>query len=131
MVKEWKIGKHEAVYNEEHNVLIVNVKNDFEAKDVEDYIRVSGEAFPGMTSGRNMMIVFEGSSRGPMMTKDARDSLKRKFQEAGDMGGDKIAIIGASPGIRMISKVIVKVTGSANTKFFKSEREAFQWFKEK
>jgi hypothetical protein len=46
------------------------------------------------------------------------------------MGGDRIAITGASPGIRMILKVIVKVTGGANTRFFKSKEEAFKWFKE-
>ena len=130
MSKEWKIGKHRAVLDEENNALVVNIEDDFESEDVEDYIDVVNEAFPGVVSGRHVIILFSKGSKGGIMTKEAREALKKKFEENKGANKDRIAIVGASPAVRMISKVIIKVTGSVSTKFFKTKEEAFQWFKE-
>ncbi|MBD3286652.1 STAS/SEC14 domain-containing protein, partial [candidate division WOR-3 bacterium] len=43
---------------------------------------------------------------------------------------DKVAVVGASPGARMIAKVALAITGvSKISRFFKTEDEALAWLK--
>ena len=130
MVKEWKIGKHHAVFDEEKNVFIMDLNGDFEGDDVVHYARVTTEAFAGMEKDRNILIDLSNSSSG-MMSKDTRESLKREFEKVGKTVGDHIAVVGASPSIRMLSKVIIKVvSGGESTRLFKTREEAYKWFRE-
>ena len=130
MTKEWEIGEHKAEFDEEYRALVVTTAGLFKAENVAEFMKVLSEAYEGLDSGRNMLFDVTYSS-SKMMDKEARDALMEEFSKFGNDGTDKVAVVGATPSVRMLSKVMMKVIGGAeSTRFFKTREDALKWFKE-
>ena len=130
MVKEWKFRKHNAFFDEENNALILTPTDYFVVDDVPDFMRVLNEAFVGIDRGRNLIIDLSDYPSS-ILAKEVRNALTDEFSKFFDPGSDKVAAVGASPAIRMMSKVMMKmIGGDENTRIFKTREQAFAWFKE-
>jgi hypothetical protein len=86
------------------------------------------DAFKGMKSGRNALVLFNESMSIMNMPKESRKALKEEFMAQSDPGVDKYAVVGASPGIRMLAKMVIRLSGVKDAAFFKTEEEALEWF---
>jgi hypothetical protein len=130
MRREWNIGEHKAWFDENKSVLYLKIVKEFERNEAKKLKHVMAEAFDGMTSGRNALIILNESVSIMKMTKENRDALKEEFMAQGNTGVDKYAIVGASPSLRMLAKMIMRLSGVKDSAFFKTEEEALKWFSE-
>ncbi|MBD3284762.1 hypothetical protein GF359_00335 [candidate division WOR-3 bacterium] len=125
MAKRRKIVKFKVWHDEKNNVLRYDQNESLKANDIRKVTPLI-EKLAIQTGLRCILIDL---SKGPAATldKEARKALKDAAMP--DMF-EKIAIYGANPAMRMIAKIIFKITGSSeSTRFYKSEEEAIAWLK--
>ncbi len=117
--------KYKVWHDETHNVIRFS---QTQSLDVDDIRKVS-LLIENLASETGIKCMLIDLSQGPSATldKQARQALK---ESAMPDVFDRIAIFGANPAMRMIAKVIFKITGSSDsTQFFKTEAQALVWLK--
>ncbi|MBN2379328.1 STAS/SEC14 domain-containing protein [candidate division WOR-3 bacterium] len=113
-------------FNEEHGILYVKTYKTIDAEDIHQLIHQVEKAF----EGRPRRYILGDLSENPSdpLTKEARQAFK---EYSDSITYDRIAVIGVNPFTRMVVKIAIKIIGqSEKTRFFKSEEEALNWFKE-
>jgi hypothetical protein len=129
MKREWEFGEHKAWFDDEQNIFYLKIETEFDRPAAQRLKNVMAEAFQGMSSGRNAVILLNESLSIMDMTKESRNALKDEFMAQSDPGVDKYAIVGASPALRMLAKMIIRLSGTKDAAFFKTKEEALEWFK--
>jgi hypothetical protein len=81
-----------------------------------------------LADAKNRYLIADMSeASGKVIEKEARQVIKSRSDE---IPLDKFAVIGASPSVRMIAKIVLSLLGrSDSSKFFKTEGEALAWLK--
>lgn len=118
--------KYKVSYDEDNDLLRVKT---FEGLTKEDYGKLIDEIEATLPGKKPHFALGDLSAGHPpgILDKEVRQIFKDR---ASSLEFDKIAIISASPSIRMISKIVFKVIGrSQNARFFKTEEEALTWRK--
>ena len=112
-------------YSEEKGALCINILHTLEADDVHEIVPLIETELEGK-SNRHLLFDMSGTP-SDSVSKEARQA----FRENADLTNyDKVAIVGASPGARMIAKVALTIAGvSKISRFFKTEDEALYWLK--
>jgi hypothetical protein len=119
--------RYEIWYDEDNDLLRVKT---FEGLTKEDYGKLIDEIEATLAGKKPHFALGDLSAGHPpgILDKEVRQIFKDR---ASSLEFDKIAIISASPSIRMISKIVFKVIGrSQSARFFKTEEEALTWLKE-
>jgi len=130
-MQEWKIGDHKARFDNKEGIMYLHIGGEgYTAENNREFQKISEEVFAGMEDNRNVMVILENSDSIHSMTKDARKEMMDDMKKTGGMKADKTAIIGASPSVRMFTKVLLKISGVKNNKFFATQDEAKAWFNE-
>jgi len=116
--------KYELAYLDEHDVIFLKMLDNLEPDEVRNLMKVMGADFKKTNCRR---ILCDISHSGVSISKEAR----RAFREtSGLVDYEKIAMIGGTPPMRMMAKVILAITGTSDkTKFFKVKEEALTWLK--
>jgi len=105
-----RIDTYEKLTKDDYQAMIDEIESTLDGKDIK---KVLGDMSSGHAPGT--------------LDKEARQLFK---EHASALEFDKIALIGATPSIRMISKIVFFVIGrTENAKFFKTEEEAINWLK--
>lgn len=128
MSKEWNIGQHKGWYDEQKKVFYLKIKKDFVGSDARELRMVLAEVFEGQTEGRHTLIILDHTMSVMKMGKEGRDALKKEFMNPEFPTVDKYAVVGASPSLRMLAKMLMRLSGVKNNAFFKTEDEALAWF---
>jgi len=133
LTKEWKFGKQKAWLNEDNRIVYMAITGDL---TVEEALRMSSiyyEIHKDIIGGGNetllSMMVYEGKVN---ISNEARKALKDEMskREEETRLKVKIAIVGATPGMRMMAKIYLKLSGQKDAGFFNTEEEAEKWLKE-
>jgi len=120
--------KYELSYNEEEDILHLKIMGVMESEDIRELMPRLQKMFEG--KARRYAIVDMSESvqlDSKIMTKEMRETYK----EMGNlMDADKSVIIGATPVLRMIARIVIAITGKAKTtQFFKTKEEGLAWLK--
>jgi hypothetical protein len=118
--------RHEIFYDEEFcgaHIVHYDTVNADDARQIVD-------AVAQLLKGKEHRYMLDDITRVSMADLDKE--TRKEFAKAGDkIQLEKIAMFGADPMTRMMSKVIVVLSGDAKrTKFFKTKEEAVAWLKE-
>lgn len=118
--------KYKTWFDNEKDVLYVQVFDKLGKEDAHGIINDVNKALEGRSHKPSIVDLTQGT---PSVDKEAREAFKEiAIPEA--FTSEKVAVFGASPGVRMIAKVLLTVTGfSKRTRFFKTEDEALRWLK--
>jgi hypothetical protein len=125
MNKEWDIGKHKVWFDEEKKVLYYTINGNYCGSEHREFLKLYPKAFEGI----NGKFALVNLTNATPLSKETRRSMKEEEEKISE-GTDKMAFIGASPAIRMIAKIVMKLSKNKNVAFFRSEKEALDWFKE-
>jgi hypothetical protein len=128
MTNEWRVGNNKAWYDTARNCLVLDMVEDFEAKDVGEWTNVLKSALADKTDGR-FVVIDVSQSRSLSMSAETRKALQDDSANLSDFM-DKTAVVGASPAVRMMAKIIIRLQGNGKTKFFSDIDAALAWFKE-
>ncbi|MBN2379307.1 STAS/SEC14 domain-containing protein [candidate division WOR-3 bacterium] len=117
--------RHEIFYNTEFEAAYIVHYDRVNADDARQIIDSVAE----LLEGKKHRYMVDDISRVSMTKLDKE--TRAVFAKAGEkIQLEKIAMIGADPMTRMMSKVVVALTGEAKrTKFFRTEQEALAWLK--
>lgn len=118
--------RHKIFYDEECGAAHIVHFDQVNADDARQII----DAVAQLLEGKPHRYMMDDISRVSMAKIDKE--TRKEFAKAGDkIQLEKIAMVGADPMTRMMSKVVVTLSGDAKrSKFFKTEAEAVAWFKE-
>jgi tRNA threonylcarbamoyladenosine modification (KEOPS) complex Pcc1 subunit len=97
----------------------------------EEYTRINRELLANISpEKRRFQLVDLTASTTMKIDRKTRKEITAEI-EATDVAGTKTAIVGASPMVRMMTKVILAMRKEkdAETRFFKNEDEALTWLK--
>lgn len=121
--------KHEVCFNEEQDVLYVRFIGELEK---QGYYEIVNHVSSLPEEKRSRIIVDISAANAQIWDRKVRQMFA---EESRKIPGDRIAIIGASPTLRMMAQMIIasakKTTTGTEYKFFKTEEEAIVWLKEK
>jgi hypothetical protein len=120
--------KYVLSYNDKEDILYLKILSVMEIEDIRELMPRFQKMFEGRARRYALVDMSESVQLGSdVMTKEMREAYK----ELGDlMNADKAAIVGATPVLRMIAKIVIAVTRRAKTtRFFKTEGEALRWLK--
>jgi hypothetical protein len=121
--------KHEVCFNEEQDVLYVRFIGELEKQGYYEIVN-HVSSLPG--EKRSRIIVDISAANAQIWDRKVRQMFA---EESRNIPGDRIAIIGASPTLRMMAQMIIasakKTTTGTEYKFSKTEEEAIVWLKEK
>jgi len=128
MTDTWMIGTHKVEYDNDHNTVILYVGNEnFTENDVKAFHDVYSEIYKDKDSGRNLMVILDDVGTRDAMSKESRKTMQDGFKKY-KIEMDKTAIVGASPGIRMIAKIVMKMSRVKDSRFCNTKKEAYEWF---
>ena len=118
--------KYKIWYDEENGVLRVDIYDRFDSEAASGFLNFIRENFE--SEKHRYSLIYMGERAQPLPDKETRRTIREK---AGLVNWDKIAILGAKPGLRIFSKILVAALGkSENTKFLATEEEALVWLKD-
>ena len=115
-------------YDEHNGVLILKIREVLDAEGLEKMVPEFEKLLEGKPR-RYVLVDMSESSQFNVrnMTKEMRDSYKELINK---MGAAKTAIYGASPALRMVSRIATAVSGTSDTTHFcKTKEEALAWLK--
>jgi hypothetical protein len=124
MIKEWKIGNHKAWFDDDKEVLYYSINGEYSGLEHREFLKLYPIAFKGV----NGKFAIVDLSKATPLNKKTRQAMKEEEEKVTE-GTDKMAFIGASPAIRMVAKIVMKLSKNKNVAFFKSEEKALEWFK--
>jgi len=115
-------------YNEEDDILYLKILGITKSEDLRELMPRVQKLLEGKTRRRALVDMSESVPLdASMMTREMRDTYKELNNL---MNADKAAILGASPSVRMVARIVLAVTGKSKTaKFFKTKEEALAWLK--
>lgn len=112
-------------YDEDEGVLYLKTYTLLTVKEIEEILPLMAEHFKDR-SHRYILADMTDNHSG-FVDREARRLLKER---ANQIIFDKMAVIGAGPATRMITKVALNVLGKTDqTRFHKTEKEALAWLK--
>lgn len=117
--------RHKIYYDEQNSVARIEHYDTVNADDARRIV----DAVAKLLEGKEHRYMMDDISRVSMAKLDKE--TRKEFAKAGErIQLEKIAMVGADPMTRMMSKVVVTLSGDAKrTKFFKTEKEALAWLK--
>jgi hypothetical protein len=117
---------HKIYFDEDSGVARIDLHGPIHREDAQSIIRRIDEVF----KDQKHRYLLNDVSGLPSLQIDK--ITRRTLQEGGKkLAIEKIAVLGASPMIRMIAKVVIGVLGNnTDSKFFKTYKEAVDWLKE-
>jgi hypothetical protein len=115
-------------YDDENGILYLKIKGLLEVGDLRDLILKYEKLLEGKPRRYALVDMTESAKFDTsVMTKELRNSYKDMIKA---MNPDKTAIFGASPALRMTSRIALVVSGKSDvTHFFKTKEEAMEWLK--
>jgi hypothetical protein len=117
--------RHRAYYDEENGVARIVHYDVIYADDARQLV----DTLKTLLEGKSPKLLLDDSTR---VSASKMDKETRKiFMGAGDaVELDRVAVFGADPMTRMMSKIVFTVAGKIDsTKYFKTEEEALRWLK--
>jgi hypothetical protein len=115
--------QHRIWFDPNDDLLRFNIVGRFSREDAKETLAEVKK----LLEGKKRRFFLADISASPNLTID-RDTRKILQQDSPEF--EKVALVGATPVTRMISKVIVTVVGrSAVTKFCKTQEEALLWLR--
>ena len=123
MSKKWEIGKHKAWWDDEKKILYYSINGEYCGDEHRAFLNIYSEAFKDVDKWHALVDL----SNATPLNKETRQAMKEEEARIAK-GTDKMAFIGASPSIRMVAKIVMKLSKNTNTAFFRSEKEALEWF---
>ena len=117
--------RHRVYYDEENGVARIVHYDVICADDARQFL----ETLAILLEDKSLKLLLDDSTR---VSASRMDKETRKiFMGAGDaLGVDRVAVFGADPMTRMMSKIIFTIAGKIDsTKYFKTEEEALRWLK--
>lgn len=119
--------KYKTWYDVDNEVLYLKTFTQLTAKDIEELLPQIDEHFEGKHHRYILADMSENSSG--FVDREARKLLKARSDA---IKFDKMAVIGARPATRMVTKVALKILGKSDvSQFHKTEKEALAWFKQR
>ena len=112
----------ELLYDNQNNIVHLSVIGEYTADDAREFNNRTKEYLIGQDY-RQLLVNL---SKADVMA----GTVARKTQAEGlrELNITHMAMIHAKPFVRMMGKVLVKLTNSSvESRFFNSEDEAFQW----
>ena len=101
-----------------------SINGEYSGPEHREFLKLYPIAFKGV-NGRYAIVDL---SNATPLNKKTRQAMKEEEDKVTE-GTDKMAFIGASPAIRMVAKIVMKLSKNKNVAFFKSEEAALDWFK--
>ncbi|MBN2379295.1 STAS/SEC14 domain-containing protein [candidate division WOR-3 bacterium] len=115
-------------YDDKDNILYLKILGVMEIENIRELMPRFNKMFEGKPRRYALVDMSESVQMDTsVMTKEMRDAYK----ELGNMmDADKAAIVGATPVLRMIAKIVIAITRRAKTtQFFKTKEDAVSWMK--
>lgn len=117
--------RHKVYYDDENGVARIIHYDAIYSDDAREMV----DTLETLLEGKSPRLLLDDSSRvsASKMDKETRGI----FMGAGDkLGIDRVAVFGADPMTRMLSKIIFTIAGKIDsTKYFKTEEDALRWLK--
>lgn len=116
-------------FDEKHGVLVMKIPARWEPArfnegEAEEFISLMEELY-GDSEHRYLVVDISRTQK----TGISKEFRRWMTEKAARIGLDKVAVVGASPVTRMVSKVVMAALGkSDDTRFFISTNEALVWF---
>lgn len=122
--------KHRIWYDEANGVLREKIIGSLDEDEVPEFLAKVDEIFKGMKQCHAVIDLSEATSQ--MYTSRGRKKLAEGSAKLGY--NEKVAIVGASPRVKMLAKVLIagaRMFGKPiATRFFGSDDEALAWLRE-
>lgn len=117
--------RHKVHFDKTHGVARIEHYDLITVDDAKRLVDGLAEIFKGKT--RRLLLDDSSNVSAAKMDKETRAI----FDGAGErLKIDKVAVFGADPMTRMMSRIIFTIAGRMDsTKFFKTEDEALEWLK--
>jgi hypothetical protein len=116
--------KHKITYDEEGILRIQYIGEIIP----EEYRQTAEQVMQMPAENLKRILVDISQTDTPMWNRETREMLAKSTPTP---AGSKVAVIGASAAIRIISKAFVHIAKTqSQTRFFKTEEEALAWLKE-
>jgi hypothetical protein len=113
-------------YDEKEGILRVDVYERFDGETADMFF--SGIPQKYNKEQQRYWLVNMSDDAQRLVDKEVRVIAAEKGKA---LQWEKIAICGAKPGLRMVSKIVLTAVGKGSfTKFFSTEEEALAWLKE-
>jgi hypothetical protein len=113
-------------YDEENEVIRAIILETLDAEASSSFLDSIKENFEP-EKHRYFFVDLSPEKSQTLHDKETRRTLRKKMPQ---VNWSKIAILGANPGIRMLTKIIMAAAGKArNAKFFDNEEEGLAWLK--
>jgi hypothetical protein len=117
--------KYKVWYDEENGVLRADVLDTFDAETATAFFKEVNGKYTEEQQNYFMAYMSEEAQR--LVDKETRRAAR---DGAALLKWDKLAILGAKPGLRMVTKIVMTAVGKAkDTKFFDDEEKALAWLK--
>ncbi|MBN2381017.1 STAS/SEC14 domain-containing protein [candidate division WOR-3 bacterium] len=117
--------KHKVYFDEVNNIPRIDIHGRLEVEDIAPLVENIEQILKAESTG----YLLSDVSDLPSYQIDRK--TRRALQERGKvLGLTKIAMLGASPAIRMIARLVIKLLGGETAyHFFSEEKEAVAWLK--
>jgi hypothetical protein len=117
--------KHKLYYDEENEVVVMDVLGEFTFEEAKETMRLMRESFADKAPYPFLLDLEK------MIGDLDRETRKLLQAEAGNVGITRMAMVVSNPMMRMTAKIVSSVIGKKNeTSFFKTREEAIAWLKE-
>ncbi len=119
--------KYELSYDDENDVLLLATNGEPSNDDVAALF----SAIDRLLEGKPRRYVLADLSRGTPSEKVDKETRRLYREYAKKAEVERAAIVGASPVLRIMTKIILAVMGrTSNASFFETREEAIKWLTE-
>ena len=125
MENTWKANRHRVSYDPETDIFTLEIFDQFRSDEL-DILNKIMEPITRDRGGYYRLLIDLANNKFGFMSKEERKKFQQKMQ-SGDGGEYRVAIINASPALRMFSKILLKISRVRNSGFFKTREEAKKW----
>lgn len=118
--------KYKVWFDSDSGIGKMNVSGIIDQGAAEGMIKEGLKVIKAEGDEVNWLVNIEKGTQ-PIMSPETRKVMSDTIKL---ISVGKIAIVGVSTIIRVVTTFIITAAGTKNVKFFKSEEEAFNWLKE-
>ena len=116
--------RHKVWFDDDTGVLHLALVGAFTFEDGPYFMELARKCYADLEKHYLVCHFRDGGTEVPT-DKEYRKWLMEQFNQ---IGFDKIAMLDASPGMRMLAKIVFTAVGkSRQIRFVKSEKEALEW----
>ncbi|MBN2379324.1 STAS/SEC14 domain-containing protein [candidate division WOR-3 bacterium] len=116
--------KHKVYYDEENEVVAMDVLGEFSFEEAQETMKLMRESFADKAP---YPFLLDLEALNSDLDRNTRKHLQT---EAGNVGIARMAMVVSNPMMRMTAKIVSSVIGKKNeTGFFKTREEALHWLK--